>query len=135
MSNYKDPEKKRQQDANYRRQHWFAIKLKNQVYRRLPHVKERRREYGRSPARKAYYKKYYQEHKEQYADYLKRYEDRNNYSKKYRELHKDQWDYYCMKQDICPLSRTFANMGRCCPRFLQDICTRKEKGSYKGICK
>ncbi len=64
MSNYKDPEKKRQQDANYRRQHWFAIKLKNQVYRRLPHVKERRREYGRSPARKAYHQKYYQEHKD-----------------------------------------------------------------------
>lgn len=53
----------------------------------------------------------------------------------YYHDHMDQWDYYYVKQDICPLSRWFENKGRSCPKMLQDMCVRKEKGTYNGICK
>jgi len=46
-------------DALYRKEHWFAIKLKNQIYKRLPKVKKRIRD-----TRNQYYKEYYQKHRE-----------------------------------------------------------------------
>lgn len=60
----RDKEKAKKYNALYRKQHWFAIKLKGKIYRSLPHVKQRRREYNQTPERKAYLKKFYQEHKE-----------------------------------------------------------------------
>jgi len=49
-------------DALYRKEHWFAIKLKAQMYKRLPHAKKLRRKSNRK--RRNYFKKYYNENKE-----------------------------------------------------------------------
>jgi hypothetical protein len=54
---------------------------------------------------------------------------------RYYQNHKDNWDYYYVKQDICPISRTLENKGRSCPMFLQNLCIRREKGSYTRVCR
>jgi len=86
----RDKEKAKNYNALYRKQHWFAIKLKNQIYRSLSHVKERRREYNRTSQRKAYFKKYYHEHKAYFrknaAEWLKNNPEKRKLSiKKYTE--------------------------------------------------
>jgi integrase/recombinase XerD len=58
----KDKKKALNYNALYRKQHWFALAIKRQMYRRLEHVKEMRRQENRR--REDYHKKYYQEHKE-----------------------------------------------------------------------
>ena len=61
----KDKQRAKSYTALYRKQHWFAIALKNQIYRRLAHVRERRSRHNKR--RGSYHKKYYQEHKEEYS--------------------------------------------------------------------
>jgi len=46
--------------ALYRKEHWFAIKLKNQMYKRLPLVKKRVK-----GTRRQYHKEYYQKHRDE----------------------------------------------------------------------
>lgn len=58
----KDKKRADNYNALYRKQHWFALAIKRQMYRRLERVKEMRRQENRQ--RKDYHKKYYQEHKE-----------------------------------------------------------------------
>ncbi|MFH1782537.1 MAG: tyrosine-type recombinase/integrase [Candidatus Omnitrophota bacterium] len=62
----RDKEKAKNYNALYRKEHWFAIKIKNQMYRDLPHVKKRRKEYNKT--RKEYFKKYYEKHKERFKE-------------------------------------------------------------------
>lgn len=49
-------------DALYRKEHWFAIRLKNRMYRRLPRVKKMLREYNRK--RKDYRRKWYEKNRD-----------------------------------------------------------------------
>ena len=72
----RDKEKAKNYNALYRRQHRFAIKLKNQMYRSLPHVKEQRRLYNQTPERKAYYKKNKQRLNKKNSDWAKNNPDR-----------------------------------------------------------
>lgn len=60
----RDKEKAKNYNALYRKEHRSAIRLKNKIYKSLPHVKERNRDYNRTPQRKAYSKDYYQKNKQ-----------------------------------------------------------------------
>lgn len=49
-------------NALYRKEHWFAIKLKSQMYKRLPHANELTRQSNRR--RKNYYRRWYEKNRE-----------------------------------------------------------------------
>lgn len=77
--------KEKKSDALYRKEHWFALKLKNQMYRRLSHVKERRQ-----GSRSEYYKEYYKKNKmriiKNVSDWSKEHKDKKRlYQQKYKD--------------------------------------------------
>lgn len=55
-------ERRKQSDARYRQQHRFAIRLKNQMYKRTPRARKLARESNRR--RKDYYRKWYAKNRE-----------------------------------------------------------------------
>lgn len=72
-------------DARYRQKHRFAIRLKNRIYRKLPHVRERLR-----GTRNEYLKEYYKKHREKFLKRTREWavanrEKRRLYSRRYKE--------------------------------------------------
>ncbi len=75
------PEKEeKKSDALYRKEHWFAIKLKNQMYKRLDHTKKLARQSNRR--RKDYYKKWYEKNKERLIKKAKFWAEQNRERKR-----------------------------------------------------
>lgn len=79
--------KERISDALYRKYHWFAIRLKQQMYNRLSHVKDRRRG---SKSRARYHKGYYEKNKDKVLKKVYEWgkankDKRHLYQKRYRE--------------------------------------------------
>ena len=72
-------------DALYQKEHWFAIKLKNQIYKRLPRVKEKV-----CGTRNQYMKEYYKKHCDKFLKRSREWVENNRkksrfYKKKYKE--------------------------------------------------
>lgn len=81
----KNKEKARQYDLLYRRQHKVAIRIKNRVYKRLPHVKALFRD-----RRRRYFQEYYKKHREKLLQHIKLWTQNNKdkrrvYCRRYKE--------------------------------------------------
>jgi len=75
-------------DALYRKEHWFAIKVKNQMYKRLPRTRKLAR--ASNKRRRDYYRNYYEKNKERLKKkntlWLRLHKDRKKlHWKKYEE--------------------------------------------------
>jgi len=91
-------------DALYRKQHWLALKLKHQMYGRLPHVKEKRR-----GTRKEYQQEYYKKNR---AKILKRVSKWGRENKNKKRLHNKKYKEKIKQKELEKKKKLNANQVR-----------------------